>query len=411
MGGNPSDYMMLAPKLILLAAALSAVAFAAPRNVDSHFVEETALVQAKVYQSSINSLQKQFSELQVSLKSKTYAEVTPGVKDTIDKMTALIESDIEPAIHDAHRSDQELLDTEMQKIQTYTDSIRSQQTILYAKADDIRKWIGEHNDLVGEWRTRAEKFIAARDDWTATHNNKTVTCCAKDNAAVVDVAYLSPYHQCDYKATGADDCIDNALANVKSYVEPYFTDGLNHYLDLVKTCDFLGNLTVTKHQAFQTADEDCDSYEEQTRSKADLIASETAQFESDWANLRDGYRVNITIREDRYNGHEAQVKSDEADRKNEWTSTQTIKCMLVNYKNGGGFDDDSLSTCQGQTGDTTAFNIVYPAMVEQITWNLEPFAPLSEYDHDQTCHEEVVQEDPVCEVAAQKPIPECNNHM
>merc|ERR1712010_41627 len=237
--GEAIDYMMM--KLIVLAAALTAVAFAAPRSTDSFAHEETTLVQTQAYQASINGLKKQFSELQVSLKDQSYMQVTPGVKSTIDKMVKLIESDIEPAINDAHRADQELLDTEMGKIQTYRDSIFAQQKILYAKAADIRKWIGEHNDLVVEWRDRAEKFQAARDDWTATHNNKTTTCCAKDNAAVVDVAYLEPYHQCDFKAPEADQCISKTTSSVQSYVEPYFTDGLNHYLELVKNCDYLGN--------------------------------------------------------------------------------------------------------------------------------------------------------------------------
>jgi hypothetical protein len=403
-----SDMMM---KLIVLAAALTAVAFAAPRSTDSFAHEETTLVQTQAYQASINGLKKQFSELQVSLKDQSYMQVTPGVKSTIDKMVKLIESDIEPAINDAHRADQALLDTEMGKIQTYRDAVFAQQEILYAKADEIRGWITEHNKLVIEWDARAEKFIAARDVWTITHNNKTTTCCAKDNAAVVDVAYLEPYHQCDFKAPEADECISKATNNVHSYVEPYFTNGFNHYLELVRNCDFLGNLTVAKHQLFTAADEDCDNYEEKTRSKADLIATETATFEHNWATLRDGYRTNITIMEDEYTGKEAQVKSDEADRKNEWESTQIIKCMLVNYKAGGGFDDASLSKCKDASGDIDHLVIVYPAMVERITWILEEFEALTEYQHDQTCHEVVVQENPVCEVHAQKAIPECSNHM
>merc|ERR1711934_1266501 len=93
--GEAIDYMMM--KLIVLAAALTAVAFAAPRSTDSFAHEETTLVQTQAYQASINGLKKQFSELQVSLKDQSYMQVTPGVKSTIDKMVKLIESDIEPA--------------------------------------------------------------------------------------------------------------------------------------------------------------------------------------------------------------------------------------------------------------------------------------------------------------------------
>merc|ERR1712167_293662 len=199
MGGFIRTTMVAVAKLIVVAAALSAVAFSAPH---SYQAEDVTLVQAKAYEGAVNNLKKQFAELQVSLKSTTYAKVTPGVKDTIDKMTALIESDIEPAINDAHRADQSLLDTEMEKIQNYRDAVFAQQEILYAKAAE------------------------------------------------------------------ADQCIQKTKDSVHGYVNPYFVNGRNHYLELVRNCDFLGNLTVAKHQVFQAADEDCGDYEERTRSKA-----------------------------------------------------------------------------------------------------------------------------------------------
>jgi len=406
--------MMLAPKLILLAAALSAVAFAAPRSTDDYFEEETLLVQDQAYQLSVNNLKKQFSELQTSLGSKSYAQVTPRVKSVIDDMVKMIETEIEVAIKDAHVADQILVDTEMAKIQTYRNTIFAQQKILYAKAADIRKWIKEHNQLVVDWRGLAEKRIAAANDWTTTHNNMKTTCCAKDNSAVLDVAYLSPYHECDFK-TGhgkdkADGCIDRALANTKSYVDPYFKNGRNTYLQLVKKCDNLGNLTVTKHNAYNQADEACDHKEEATRSKADLITTETQSFAASWKSTRDGYRVNVTMMENEYNKKEAQAKHDEKDRKNEWTSTQIIKCMLVNYKAGGGFNDESLASCKTKSRNTGHLNVKYPTMVARITWELAPFQAVSEYDHATTCHADVVQAEPVCQVRAQKPIPECENH-
>jgi hypothetical protein len=299
----------------------------------------------------------------------------------------------------------------MAKIQTYTDAIHAGQAILYSKADEIRGWITEHNNMVVEWKGLAEKFIAADNAWTTTHNNMTTTCCAKDNAAVIDVAYLEPSHSCDFKAADADKCIEKTRDSVDGYVNPYFVEGQTHYHELVRNCDFLGNLTVAKHKAFDIANENCDSKEIATRAKADLIGTETTKFVHNWETLREGYRANVTIMEEVYNGFQATVEHDTADRKNEWTSTQVIKCMLIAFKEGGGFDQATLTTCQGKTGDTAHLVIKYPEMVERIQWVLEPFVELSDYEHDTTCHKNVEQANPECEVAPQKAEPQCTNHM
>jgi len=403
-------------KLILLAVALSAVAFAAPRTNDDAFVEETLLVQSKAYEVQYNSVKKQFSELQVQLKGKSYAQVTPGVKKTIDQMKDLIENEIEVAINDAHHADQELLNTEMGKIQTYTATVKTQRTILYATAKRIRGMITEHNNLVNEWRDLAVARQKAATDWTNTHNKAKTTCCAKDNAGVVDVAYLAPYHQCDFKTkkdpkTGPDGCTDRALANAKSYVDDYFKEGFDRYNTLVKDCNDLNDETVRRHNAYTQADLSCDNKEQATRAKADEIATETDAFEKSWKSTRNGYRTQIAIKETEYNNKEADVKRDTKDRKAEWESSQIIKCMLINYQEGGGFDDAALSKCKAKAPNTKHLNIVYPPMVKRLTWELEEFEKPSEYDHASTCHAPVVQAEPVCQVVAQKPIPECTNHM
>merc|ERR1711934_1130699 len=213
------------------------------RTNDDAFVEETLLVQSKAYEVQYNSVKKQFSELQVQLKGKSYAQVTPGVKKTIDQMKDLIENEIEVAINDAHHADQELLNTEMGKIQDYTNTVKTQRTILYATAKRIRGMITEHNNLVNEWRDLAVARTNAATDWTNTHNKAKTTCCAKDNAGVVDVAYLAPYHQCDFKTkkdpkTGPDGCTDR------------------------------NDETVRRHNAYTKADLSCDNKEQATRAKA-----------------------------------------------------------------------------------------------------------------------------------------------
>jgi len=409
--GELSRLMVSVVKLVIAAAALSAIALAAPRNT---YVEEE-LVQTSMYEDKVDTLKQQFAQLQSQIKDKSFAEVTPRVQKVITKMIELVEKEIEPAIKEAHRADQVLLNDEREKIQNYADAVQVEQNILRGKADEIRQFIKEHNDLVVEWFKRADAFVAARDLWGVTHNNMTTTCCAKDNAAVVDVAYLEPSHSCDFKAPEADKCISKVSASVTSYVDPYFVEGRTHYLELVNNCNYLTQLEVSHHNAFDHADSECDKTETDTRAKAKVIEDESEKFQSLWRTLKNGYNTNITIMQNKYDVKQGEVEHDEKDRKNEWRATQTIKCMLTHYKEGGGFSDTELAACQaGTKTDSYVSHLVinYPKKVKRLNWDLEPFVELSSYEkHDKTCWEIVVYTVPTCNIAAQKILPECTNHM
>jgi len=403
--------MVSAVKLVLAAATLSAIALAAPRTVPEESLVE---LQTSMFADNVAKLKQQYSELQVTLKDKTYAQVTPAVQETIDKMKTLINDDVLPAIKKAHTADQDMLDLARQGIQTYTDGIQLQQNNLHKTADMIRGWISHHNTLVTQWRDHALDFISTRDIWLHFHANKTQTCCAKRSAAVLDVAYLEPYHACNFKAPDADHCVQKTEDSVRGYVEPYFENGRQHYLELVNNCAYLEAQTVIKQANFRTAEQVCNDKAMETRKKAEEINTETTTFIENWKNLRTGYTTQIEIKTNEYNTQKGRVESDEGDRKNEWVSINIILCMLDHYVTGGGFNTASLNQCKEGTsgaGYTSHLNIVYPAAVAPIDWTLQEFDKLTEYDHDQTCSENVVPANPVCEVLPQKPFPACTNHL
>merc|ERR1719199_1480018 len=130
-------------KLVVLALALAAVAYAAPRNtyaaVDT-VVPEESLVQSSTAMS-VADLKKQFHELQMQLKDG--AKATPGVIDVINDMVALIESDIEVAINDAHRADQDTLDAKMASIGDLNAAYSNMVAELNVRADGIEKLIAD----------------------------------------------------------------------------------------------------------------------------------------------------------------------------------------------------------------------------------------------------------------------------
>eukprot|EP00657_Telonema_sp_P-1_P009847 TRINITY_DN4083_c0_g1_i2.p1 TRINITY_DN4083_c0_g1~~TRINITY_DN4083_c0_g1_i2.p1 ORF type:complete len:412 (+),score=146.92 TRINITY_DN4083_c0_g1_i2:131-1366(+) len=406
------DRTMTMPGFKLIAClALCAVAFSAPTA--SSFVEDTTLVQSESSMSKVNNLQRQFSQLQTSVGSKAYSELsrTSAVKDTIDDMIALVDKEIEPAINDAHKVDQEVLNTVFSQIRTYTHIVKGQKADLRVREARIRNWITEHNQKAAQWDKAGVRFMSTRDKWTRTHNKKTETCCARDNAAVVDVAYLKAYGRCDFKAPDADKCIEVVEKSVEAYTGGYFDRGLTHYNSLVSKCAQLVTDTQTTMNTFNKANAGCDKIEQQTRALADTIGEATRTFTKDWVATKNAYAIAIGKKENHFKRESARVSHDESDRKDEWSSTQIIKCMLVNYKAGGSFNDAGMAKCNKAAKKINHLVIEYPQLPTHITWSLKEFSALSRYTHPRTCHQVVTQENPMCKVRTQKPIPQCSNHL
>merc|ERR1712205_14054 len=101
------------PQLALAALLLSAVTLGYP-TVDDIVPEAEVLVQSQVQlSSSVDTLRKQYHQLEVQLKGTSGLKVTPKVKETIQTMLQMVEDEIEPAITEAHTADQQVLEAKM----------------------------------------------------------------------------------------------------------------------------------------------------------------------------------------------------------------------------------------------------------------------------------------------------------
>merc|ERR1711981_1279989 len=138
MGENRLTIM----KLVFVALAFAAVAFAAPR---SNFLENDQMVPEELVQvgvaSNVAHLKEQFHELEVQLKDG--AEVTPKVKETIEKMIDMVTTEIEPAINEAHEADQTTLNTKMAAIGQLNDEMEKSVELLHNEADVVRGLIDD----------------------------------------------------------------------------------------------------------------------------------------------------------------------------------------------------------------------------------------------------------------------------
>merc|ERR1712072_1003921 len=162
MGEKPCSNMMLGPKLVVLAALLSAVAFAAPRTVfvetEGAAVEETLVQSSAKTATAVAMLKNQFKALEVQLKSG--AKVPPAVAKVINEMIQMVTDDIEPAIKEAHAADQEEINAKMKVITDYNSVQTDKRNLLLTTGDNIEKSIGEHNKVALAWDLAAKAYLA-----------------------------------------------------------------------------------------------------------------------------------------------------------------------------------------------------------------------------------------------------------
>jgi len=104
----------------------------------------------------------------------------------------------------------------------------------------------------------------------------------------------------------------------------------------------------------------------------------------------------------KYRATVKRVKSDEIDRKNEWKSTQEIKCMLKAYRDGGSFDAETQTKCS--TGIVTKLDINYPKIIAQLSWEKHVFTDFTDAsDYEETCTKR--KPDPLFECVMEEPRP------
>jgi hypothetical protein len=394
-------------KLVCFLALFSAVAFAAPRafNVDTIVPEE--LVQTGTSES-VESLKKQFHELQMQLKDGSKA--TPGVIEVINDMVALIESDIEVAINDAHKADQDTLDAKMASIGDLNSAYSNMVAELNVRADGIEKLIADAISKSATWKAKSEFFTKTQNDYFAVYDNQTKTCCAKDNAGVIDVEYTPAYALCDYTVPAGAGCGARAVKAAADIVTTPFTDGLALWRALLFACNGLIVDLDAADVATDNAIADCDTAKKNTKAAEKITQDEKNQWSEDWDTTIANYNGNYTAMMADYDKTKARVVSDEIDRKNEWKATQEIKCMLIAYRDGGSFDDATHEKCS--KGIKVGLTIDYPEVIAQLSWDKHVFTKFTDASaYESTCDARTPAPEFTCVVAEPRPYPECVNHM
>jgi len=347
------------------------------------FVGTAAAIQVQVTDPAtpFNSLVSSMDLVQQEIKLA--GRVTPGVYATIMKLTSMINDIIEPAILEGHATDQLLIMTVYREI-LECDAAYKRFTTGKLKHSEAALNIvkGEWGDCTGSVEHLKSKYSECLDhrDILVQHNN---TVCCQEFAVCSDptgygaceyVKLDQGFVGCDYKKNTAQDC----FADAKRLVEPlrgYFAKEDRRYEELRAQCQKFSAAVRAKMAECAYLAEAVNSKVADTNALGDEVNKAGLELQreartacSDYKDCRTRthqayFDVIGPCEKNAYGAGGSCVKNREADRKNEWSSTQTIKCMLKHYCDGGSFKEDLLEQCQASIS-TYSLAITYPKLPE-----------------------------------------------
>jgi len=401
-------------KLVLIAALLSAVAFAAPRSEAGEALLSQESAPAKM-SPKVVELKKQFNSLQVQLKAG--AKVTPEVSSTIDKMIAMVEDDIEPTINEAHDADQAEINALMAAVQAHNDFTEDYTAQLLREAADLRQKIHEHNDFAEQWRLQGIAFKDSIPVYEATFFNRSTVCCRREQVAVVAMEHTPAYYECDFtdEAT-AEGCVARADASVQHYTEEPFRAGQARYTHWHTGCNNEKAQEKKDHDHMMEEDRKCDHLQANVIARKVYIDTEHKRFMREWHRTTTSYEPIYKALRHNYTRREVIMWEREETRKLEWNATQLIKCLLTGYQSGGTFDQQHMDDCEADITDYHLY-LAYPKWVCQLDYQpvLPPWPASTDTSPWADDCQSVASPDntpfETCEIPADEVAPECANHI
>jgi len=358
----------------------------------------------------VASIKAQFKALQEELQSASGK--TKGVVGTINKMINMVESEIEPAIKQAHNDDQEVLNTKMNDVKVRNGGFIEEEKELQQDANDVRDLIDKEQAASKTWEDQSKTFTGAQTDYLAKFGQQTDTCCQRDNAAVMDIQTVPAYAECDYKdQANSGGCAARAKEDVSNAVKGTFSSGLKKYRELRTSCNTATTELNTADTKTQQAFHKCGSDKRAAQAAAKLAASEQKRVQKRWDTATSKYSREYDSLMNKYNGEKAKVKKNEKDRKAETEAIAEIKCMLLKYKKSHVFDDSTHQSCKDAYTYTGEVDIGYPDVIKKIVPKLKEFEKQTDDSaYESTCNTRADSPAFSCPVKKPNPVPVCKKN-
>jgi len=344
--------------------------------------------------SPLAALESQLSMVEQSVKAA--GRVTPGVYQTVKKMKSMIEQIIEPAIKDAHAADHSLVTITHAEILGCDKAYRA-----WVDKDIAAGWAilnktkTEWVSCVGSVEQLKKKYTKCLEerDLLVRHNN-TICCHEFSMCSAVgdcETVKLDQAHVgCDYRTKSHAECFAHAQKLISS-LEGYFKKQDERFEQLRAQCAKFRSVTKGKIAECAYLREAVNSKVSEANKIANDVNNGAARLKKDCKNRcveynkcraktegqytkvtgllptysKDGVKGPGCKRQDQWAHGNGCVMNREGDRKQEWVSTQLIKCMLEHYCQGGKFDEKLLAKCK-KSIHVCPLVIYYPKWKPQI---------------------------------------------
>jgi len=370
----------------------------------------------------VAALKKEFQLVEQQIKQQ--GKITPGVYSTVQKLSQMISSIIEPNIEEAHAADQLLLNVVFSEISMcdakYKKFVNGKLKKGQMAMATVKTEFDHCGGTVEQLKEKYEKCLNERD--VLVRHNNTV-CCQEFAMCSSATGYGDCEHVklqegfvgCDYKSHSGQEC----FAAVKGMVAPlegYFKgqdakyEAIRHECQKftaatkakVAECSYLQEAVNAKvKETNEMGREVNEAGEALTRDSHD----ECAEYQQCRQTTEAAYvKLVGPCATGAYDAGGDCVKNREADRHNEWQATQLIKCMLDHYCQGGEFKDELLEQCKASIS-SYHLSLIYHKVPELLPCEIPtcPTCPGCDecvdrpyYQYETPCYGQPLGDAPVC---------------
>mmetsp|Transcript_19391 Transcript_19391/g.46710 ORF Transcript_19391/g.46710 Transcript_19391/m.46710 type:complete len:421 (+) Transcript_19391:59-1321(+) len=363
-------------------------------GLEAQAVTSATARETEVARRPLVAVQSEFAQVEKVIQR---SGVTPEVLATVKKLLGMVTDIIEPAIQEAHGSDGLLVLTVFREI---IDCDARYSHFLSGNKKTSELGI---NSLREKWQDTLVKVMQMKEDFTACETSRNLAlqrnstaCCAAYSACPASsgdcevVKLQHGFAGCDYKASSGVECFEQAKAMVSPLLG-YFQNQDKRYEEAAAQCTKTSSEAGAKVNECEYLNEAVNAKVSEANDLAQSVNETSVAVVGTCQKMCDDYTQCRSKAEDAYArtvgpceanedgvGGEC-VKNREVDRKNEWDTTQTIKCMLTHYCEGGKFDEELLAKCKTEI-ETDHLEIVYPKVPPRTPCSVEEPQSIPETD-------------------------------
>mmetsp|Transcript_24405 Transcript_24405/g.59219 ORF Transcript_24405/g.59219 Transcript_24405/m.59219 type:complete len:384 (-) Transcript_24405:92-1243(-) len=301
----------------------------------------------------IAAIQKQLATLEVAVKKS--GKVTPGVYKNVQRLLRMVEDVIEPAIIKAHAADHTLGELRLKAVRDISPDFKAVADAAGKTQDQLD--VAVNSTLAVEANTSVSTAHTMCD--SAELAAKTAT------NAIADMQKRRYYYselsrafvECDLHSSDASTCWQNTLALVVEF------NGT--FIQLAQDYEEAKEFHRSAESKATQSEHDCITQCDKANELLQQYNSSVTKHNDTCQDAPGKYRKSYNDVLGRYNTSVANFKSATLDiaervkdRKNEWTSTQTIKCMLQHYCVTGQLEVARIESCKGGI-NTTFLNLTW----------------------------------------------------